>query len=189
MLALSWRETDEEGGPQVRSFLVDDIRDALDGEALDLTLRSRPLAQVAWPAEEAPTEGEWRRAVAFDGPDVLPPRPERIDSEEVLANLAARDRLSAAALESYADCPVKWLVDRLLDPEALEPDPEPLVRGRYAHAVLELTSRRPPGPTGTRPGTPGNLAEAGGILGEALRRREGGVRILPPGLRAPTRGR
>src|SRR2546423_7208574 len=186
MLALSWRETDEEGGPEVRSFLVDDVRDALDGEALDLPLRSRPLAQVAWPAEEAPTEGEWRRAVAFEGPDVLPPRPERIDSEEVLANLAARDRLSAAALESYADCPVKWRVDRLLDPEALEPDPEPMVRGRYAHAVLELTYRRLRERTGSRRVTPEALHTAEEILIEALRDREHEFRISPTATRVRT---
>src|SRR5207248_1743614 len=172
LLALSWRETDEEGEPQVRSFLVYDVRDAVDAEVLDRTLRARPLAQVAWPADHAPTEAEWRRAMAAAGPDVLPPRPERIESGEVLADLAARDRLSAAALEAYADCPVKWLVERLLDPEALEPDPEPLVRGRYAHAVLELTYRRLRERTGSRRVTPDNLPEAEAILVEALRERE-----------------
>ena len=186
LLALSWRETDEEGLPQVRSFLVDDVRDVLDGEALDRTLRSRPLAQVAWPPDEAPTEAEWRRAAAFEGPDVLPPRPDGIDSDEVLADLAARDRLSAAALETYADCSVKWLVERLLDPEALEPDPEPLVRGRYAHAVLELTYRRLRERTGSRRVTRENLAEAESILVEALREREGEFRISPTAVRVRT---
>jgi ATP-dependent helicase/nuclease subunit B len=186
LLALSWRQTDEEGAPLVRSFLVDDVRDTLDGEALDATLRSRPLAQVAWPSEEAPTEAEWRRAVAFEGPDELPPRPERIDSPEVLADLAARDRLSAAALETYADCPVKWLVDRLLDPEALEPDAEPLVRGRYAHAVLDQTYRRLRERTGSRRVTRENLAEAERILVEALREREAEFPISPTAVRVRT---
>jgi ATP-dependent helicase/DNAse subunit B len=186
LLVLSWRETDEEGGPEVRSFLVDDVRDTLDGEALDATLRRRPLAQVAWPPEDAPTEAEWRRAAALAGPDVEPPRPERIDSEEVLANLAARDRLSAAALETYADCPVKWLVERLLDPEALEPDPEPLVRGRYAHAVLEQTYRQLLARTGSRRVTRANLAEAEAILVEALREREAEFRISPTAVRVRT---
>jgi ATP-dependent helicase/DNAse subunit B len=186
LLALSWRETDEEGGPQLRSFLVDDVLDILDSDSLDATLRTRPLAQVAWPPDEAPTEAEWRRAVAFAGPDVSPRRPDRIDSEEVLANLAARDRLSAAALETYADCPVKWLVERLLDPEALEPDPEPLVRGRYAHAVLELTYRRLRERTGSRRVTRENLAEAEAILVEALREREGEFRISPTAVRVRT---
>ncbi|HKP91782.1 MAG TPA: PD-(D/E)XK nuclease family protein, partial [Thermoleophilaceae bacterium] len=186
LLALSWRETDEEGRPLVRSFLVDDVRDALDGDALDRTLRSRPLAQVAWPLDQAPTEAEWRRAAALAGPDVPPRRPDRIDSREVLDNLRARDRLSAAALESYADCPVKWMVDRLLDPEALEPDPEPLVRGRYAHAVLEQTYRRLRERTGDRRVTSENLAEAEAILVEALRERQGEFPISPTAVRVRT---
>ncbi|MEA2388519.1 MAG: hypothetical protein QOG41_1292, partial [Thermoleophilaceae bacterium] len=186
LLALSWRQTDEEGAPQVRSFLVDDVRDTLDSDALDATLRSRPLAQVAWPLEQAPTEAEWRRAAAFAGPDVVPARPDRIDSPEVLADLAGRDRLSAAALETYADCPVKWLVDRLLDPEALEPDAEPLVRGRYAHAVLDLTYRRLLERTGSRRVTRENLAEAERILVEALREREADFPISPTAVRVRT---
>ncbi len=41
--------------------------------------------------------------------------------------------LSAGALESYADCPVKWLVERELRPEPLEPEAEPLARGSLMH--------------------------------------------------------
>jgi ATP-dependent helicase/DNAse subunit B len=186
LLALSWRETDEEGRPEVRSFFVDDVWDALDGAALAARLRSRPLAQVAWPPDEAPTEAEWRRAQALAGPEEPPARPEGIDSREVLDYLASRDRLSAAALEAYADCPVKWMVDRLLDPEALEPDPEPLVRGRYAHAVLELTYRRLRERTGARRLTRDNLVDAEAILVEALRERQGDFPISPTAVRVRT---
>jgi ATP-dependent helicase/DNAse subunit B len=101
----------------------------------------------------------------------------------VLAALAARDRVSAAALEAYADCPVKWLVERELRPDALEPDPEPMVRGLYAHAVLELTYRRLRERTGEARVTPGNLAEAERILIEALRERESEFRISPKATR------
>ncbi|MFL5779780.1 MAG: PD-(D/E)XK nuclease family protein [Thermoleophilaceae bacterium] len=186
LLALSWRETDEEGRPQVRSFFVDDVCGALDGDALERGRRSRPLAQVAWPPDEAPTEAEWRRAQALAGPDVPPSRPGSIDSPEVREYLAARELLSAAALEAYADCPVKWMVDRLLDPEALEPDPEPLVRGRYAHAVLDLTYRRLRERTGSRRVTIENLAEAEAILVEALRERQGEFPISPTAVRVRT---
>lgn len=186
MLALSWRDTDEEGAPQVRSFLVDDVREALDGQRLDAAIRRRPLAQVTWAAEDAPTAAEWARAAALAGPRHAPPRPERLESEEVLAELRSRDRLSAAALESYSDCPVKWLVERFLDPTALEPDPEPMVRGRYAHAVLELTYRRLREQTGERRITPENLPEAERLLLEALKEREGEFRISPTATRVRT---
>jgi ATP-dependent helicase/DNAse subunit B len=173
LLALSWRETDEEGAPQVRSFLVDDVRALFPG-ALDEPAAARSLAQVAWDPDAAPTPVEWERAVALAGPRRSPPGPERLTCDAVLADLRARDRLSASALEYYADCPVKWLIGREVDPEALEPDPEPMVRGRYAHAVLEQTYRSLGGPV-----TPGNLERAERILIDALRERESDFRISP----------
>jgi ATP-dependent helicase/DNAse subunit B len=182
LLALSWRETDEEGAPQVRSFLVDDVR-SLFGEALVQPDESRPLSSVAWPPEQAPTEAEWRRAAALAGPRAAPAPPERIEAEDVLADLAARTRLSAAALEAYADCPVKWLVERLLRPDALEPDPEPMVRGRYAHAVLELTLARLRDETGSARITPESLPRAERILLDALRERESEFQLSPQATR------
>jgi len=186
LLALSWRETDEEGAPQVRSFLVDDVRDALDADQLDRAHRTRPLSAVAWDVDHAPTAAEWERARALAGPRSSPPQPDRLEGEEVLAELRARDRLSAGALESYADCPVKWLVERWLRPDALEPDPEPMVRGRYAHAVLELTYRRLRERTGSRRVTPGNLADAEALLLEALRDRQSEFQISPQATRVRT---
>ena len=182
LLALSWRETDEEGAPQVRSFLVDDVC-AIFGDALSEPHATRPLSAVAWTPEAAPTEVEWERAVALAGPDRSPPGPERLESDDVLASLAARDRLSAAALEAYADCPVKWLVERELRPDALEPDPEPMVRGRYAHKVLELTYQRLREQTGQARVTPDNLAQAERILLDALRERQSEFRISPKATR------
>ena len=69
-----------------------------------------------------------------------------------------RGGVSAGALERFAGCPVKWLVEDVLEPEKLEPDPEQMVRGSYAHRVLELTFRRLREKTGSRRVTPANLA-------------------------------
>ena len=182
LLALSWRDTDEEGSPQIRSFLVDDVRD-LFGDALRATHATRPLAAVTWPLEQAPTRVEHERAAALAGPRRSPPRPERIEAEDVLADLADTRRLSPAALEAYADCPVKWLIDRRLRPDALEPDPEPMVRGRYAHAVLELTYRRLGERTGSRRVTHETLGQAERILLDALREREPDFRLSPQATR------
>ena len=52
-----------------------------------------------------------------------------MSSAPLLAELSARDAVSAGAIERFADCPVKWLVESLLDPEKLAPDPEQMVRG------------------------------------------------------------
>jgi ATP-dependent helicase/DNAse subunit B len=165
LLVLSSRVADEEGGPQLPSFLVDDVRDLF----ADLPERRRGLSDVTWPLEEAPTLVEWRRAAALAGPVVPDRRPEELTHDAVLADLRAQEAFSAGALEAFADCPVKWLVDKLLDPAALEPDPEHMVRGSYAHAVLELTYRRLHDETGSRRVTPDNLEDAERILLESLR--------------------
>ncbi|MFL5884417.1 MAG: PD-(D/E)XK nuclease family protein, partial [Thermoleophilaceae bacterium] len=121
------------------------------------------------------------RGAALAGPAASVEQPDGLRAPAVLADLAARECLSAGALESYADCPVKWLVEKLLDPEPLEPDPEPMVRGRYAHAVLEATYRR----LGSRV-TPANVDEAETILLEELKAGEKDFRISPKETRVRT---
>jgi RecB family exonuclease len=70
-------------------------------------------------------------------------------------------------------------VDDFLRPEKLEPDPEPMVRGSYAHRVLELTMRRLRERTGQRRVRPDNLPEAERILLEALDECRGEFRLSP----------
>jgi RecB family exonuclease len=78
--------------------------------------------------------------------------------------------LSAGALETYADCPVKWLVERELQPAKLEPDPDALARGSYMHAVLEDVLGRLGGPV-----TPDSLPRALELLDEVLAERPHGI--------------
>src|SRR4051794_22750919 len=175
LLGLSARLSDEEGSPQVQSFLVEEVRDLFDfGEP-----EVRTLADVTWHLRDAPTEAEWERALALSGPRHEPVHPDGLHDPAVLGRLTER-RLSAGALEAFADCPVKWLVDRILRPDALEPDPEQLVRGSFAHSVLEATYRRPGGPV-----TTATLAEAERILLEALREQHGRFPISPRENRLP----
>ncbi len=93
--------------------------------------------------------------------------------------LTARGPLSASALERYADCPVKWLVDSLLNPEALEPDPEQMVRGAYAHRVLERTFACLDAETGSKRVTPETLPAAKRILLEKMEEHRGEFRLSP----------
>jgi ATP-dependent helicase/DNAse subunit B len=64
---------------------------------------------------------------------------------------------------------VKWLVEHVLDPQKLEPDPEQLVRGIYVHEVLRTTFERVRRETGTARVTGANLRQAERILLEELR--------------------
>jgi RecB family exonuclease len=74
---------------------------------------------------------------------------------------------------------VRWLVDSLLRPQRVEPDPEPMRRGSIAHAVLERTLRRLRERAGSARLTPASLPAALEELDAAigdLRATAGGTR-------------
>src|SRR5581483_4307385 len=123
LLVLSSRTSDEEGRPEPRSFFVEDVLDLFES----IGERARPLADVTWELDEAPTAAEWERAASLAGPRIEPRRHERITAPEVLQRLYEQKAFSAGALEAFADCPVRWLVEKQLDPCALEPDPDYMV--------------------------------------------------------------
>jgi RecB family exonuclease len=173
---LSSRSSDEEGNPQSESFFVEDVRDLLLPGAAQAT---RSLSDVTWRAEQAPTAAELERALAATGPRRSEHPPSRLTSAAVLERLAARDAVSAGALENFADCPVKWLVQNVLRPDELVPDPEQMVRGRYAHAVLQGTFARLREETGERRVTTANLAHAERLLLEELRDQQSQFQLSP----------
>jgi RecB family exonuclease len=84
-------------------------------------------------------------------------------SQAALGKVRHSEILSAGALESYAECPVKWLVERELQPRKLEPDPEPMVRGSLIHDLLERLLREL-----GRPLTDESLEDANRILDRLL---------------------
>lgn len=177
LLFLSWRVSDEDGNPEARSFFVEDVRDVF-GDRLAQP-RFRDLAAVTWAREEAPTETEWQRAVALEAPRVMPHLPTRILTPALAEWLGARGGFSAGMLEAFTECPVRWLIERVLDPCVLEPDPQHLVRGLFAHRVLEHTYRRLREETGSARVSPATLPAAEGLLHEALRDLQGEFRLSP----------
>jgi ATP-dependent helicase/DNAse subunit B len=176
LLVLSSRSSDEEGNPQTESYFVDDVRELFEEGA---ELRTRSLSEVTWRPEEAPTAAEWDRAHAATGPRRPLSEPAPLSSEPLLAELSAREAVAARALENFADCPVKWLVEDLLKPVELVPDPEAMVRGSYAHEVLRHTYERLREETGSRRVTHDNLADAERILLEELRERSASFQLSP----------
>ncbi|HEY1356724.1 MAG TPA: PD-(D/E)XK nuclease family protein [Thermoleophilaceae bacterium] len=175
LLVLSSRYSGEEGEPQAVSFFVEDVSDLFE----DLPLRRRSLSDVTWPAERAPTYAEYERSVALAGPREEPPEPSSLTAEPVLRWLGERPAVAARALEDYADCPVKWLVDDVLKPQKLEPDPEALVRGLYAHEVLRGTFEALREATGSARITDATLPTAERLLLEELRTRRSEFQISP----------
>jgi ATP-dependent helicase/DNAse subunit B len=146
-VVLSYRSSDEDGNLALPSPFLADVAELLDEGWADRR-RRRMLADVVWPPEEAPTERELARSRAAAAAPLAGDVPSPIGSLSELALEHVRHRriLSAGALESYADCPVRWLIERELQPVALEPDPDPLVRGGYMHHVIEQVLRRLGGP-------------------------------------------
>ena len=164
---LSYRSSDEEGNLALPSPFLADVSELLVEDWPDRR-RRRMLADVVWPAAQAPTARELARTRAAAAAPLAGEVPSPIGSlsEATLAHVRHRRILSAGALETYADCPVKWLVDRELQPERLEPDPDALARGSYMHAVLEQVLER----LGTSV-TPATLPRALELLDEVLAER------------------
>ena len=160
-LVLSYRSSDEEGNPAVRSPFVDDVAELL-AEGWDQRRERRLLADVVWPARDAPTAREVARAHAAADPRIAD-APVGPLGAVAFTRVRHREVVSAGALESYASCPVKWLVERELRPERLEPDPDAIARGNYMHAVLERTLSRLDGAI-----TDASLTRAQEILSAAI---------------------
>jgi RecB family exonuclease len=175
-LVLSWRVSDEEGSPALPSPFVAEVHAVL-GDALGPP-RRRPLADVTWPADQAPTPAEAARARAAAQPPARPAPIGPLHAEELLSELRERV-LSAGSLEAYADCPVKWLVERYLRAQELGPDPAAMVGGSLRHELLERTLVLLRERTGSARLHPGSLPAALEILREQMRERRESFLLSP----------
>ncbi|MBV9818297.1 MAG: PD-(D/E)XK nuclease family protein [Solirubrobacterales bacterium] len=157
---LAYRSSDEEGNLALASPFVSDVAEVLD-PGWRQRRRRRLLADVVWPADEAPVPRERERAdAAARAPAVGgDPEPARVLGAVALQRVRHTRIVSAGALERYSDCPMRWLVESQLAPEPLAPTPEPIVRGSVMHALLERTIAELGGPV-----TEASLAEAEAIL-------------------------
>jgi ATP-dependent helicase/DNAse subunit B len=158
-LFLSFRTSDEEGAPQQPSPFLDDVR-ALFTDELWTQRGRRLLAEITWTPAEAPTPHELRRAYAATEERPAPPALDAPHDSRVLQLLAGRDRESARGLETFAGCPVKWMIEHILKPEPVDPDPEAMKRGSLGHEVLERTLRTLKDRTGSARLAPETLDDA-----------------------------
>ena len=172
LVALSYRSCDEEGNLELRSPFVADVAE-LFGSSWSERRARRLLADVVWDPDEAPTAAELARSMAAARAPAAGERPTvaRTLGEVSLARLRHTEILSAGALESYADCPVKWLVERELRPGTLEPESEAIARGNVMHEALERVLSELGEPL-----TPASLQAAREIL-ERVLAADGGTRL------------
>jgi len=171
-LFLSWHAADDDGQASPRSLFVDDVCDLFDESlwherairvlgAVSLPLRGRcdGLEPTCSLADQDPSpRGQPQAGVTIAG---------TLRDERVLASLRARV-WSASSLERWIGCPVSWFVDRMLHPDTIDPDPEPLARGGLAHAALKDTLEGLRRETGRARLTPAVLGQARELLAGAL---------------------
>ena len=170
---LSYRSSDEEGNLALPSPFLADVGELLS-EDWPERRRRRMLSDVVWPAAVAPTPRELARtrAAASAPPAGEVPSPIGSLGAVALEHVRHSRILSAGALETYADCPVKWLVERELQPDRLEPDSDALARGSYMHNVLEQVLRRLGGPV-----TSESLPRALELLDQSLAHTSHGIAV------------
>ena len=156
LLVLSSRSSDEEGNPADRVLLRGRRARAAGG-------RRRAPHALALRRDLAPGRRAHGRRVGprARGQRPAPPGagpPRRSARRRCSRSWPARDAVAARALENFADCPVKWLVEDLLRPDELDARPRGdgarLLRPRGARAT---PTRRLHEETGERRVTPGNL--------------------------------
>jgi ATP-dependent helicase/DNAse subunit B len=163
-ITFSYRSSDEEGNLALPSPFLADIAELFVPEWIERR-RRRLLADVVWDAAEAPTarELELARARAAGGREAVDRSATRLLGARALEHVRHSEVLSGGALEGFADCPVRWLVERELSPEPFEPDTDALARGNYMHQALEEVIGRLEGPV-----TEASLPDALRILDEVL---------------------
>ncbi len=186
-LTLSWHTAGEDGAPVAPSLFVDDVCDLFADTLRRQTVR-RAGGAAGWPGPGAPAgalrarEPADAREPAETGNGRAPeaatasgtrPRPiQPLREERVLGELRERALWSASSLESWAGCPVKWFVERLLRGEDIDPDPEPIARGGLAHAALKQTLELLRERTGSARLSPASLGLAKRLLRDALVEQE-----------------
>jgi ATP-dependent helicase/DNAse subunit B len=181
VVVLSYRSSDEEGNVALPSPFIADVAELLEPDWAGRR-RKRLLADVVWPAGEAPTARELARSAAAESAPTAgePPPPLHSLSQQALRLVRHSEILSGGALEAYGDCPVKWLVERELQPTPFDPESDAIVRGSFMHAVLEEVIERL-----GRAVTPQSLPDALEILEEVLAESSPAIAVgRPEGVRA-----
>ncbi len=185
-LFLSYRDSDENGAAEARSPLLDELERLLDPEAeiptgvRDLAHVVEPLAEA--PSEDelarslaahgagadpaallagAAVEGELAtrlqdRLAAARRAEACSRAPGPLRNPAVIEALAAVPAYGGTTLELFDVCSYRWFADHELDPQPLDPTPDPLVQGGLMHGVLERLYKERPGED--RLPRPGSLA-------------------------------
>jgi ATP-dependent helicase/DNAse subunit B len=190
----------DEGSPREASPFWDEARGLFDSQDVDRATTRRPLAQLTWELDKAPTDRERLRALsalaAADEDEALAfahangwdrrlvralgafSRPTRLTDPVLLEELRAKATFSVTELEVFADCSSMWFIDRLISPRTIDAEVDARLRGSVAHQALFKFFSGLPKRVGSERVEAGKLDEALEFLRECLGEAiEGGVWI------------
>jgi ATP-dependent helicase/DNAse subunit B len=148
----------DDGSPREPSPFWEEVQTLFPREDVVRWTRRRPLSELTWPLEIAPTDRERVRAVALRAADDRSTaeaiaaangwerqltralrafqRPTRLKHPQVLEELRARGVFSVTELERFADCSSIWFLERVIDPKTMDRVVDARLRGSIAHQVL-----------------------------------------------------
>jgi hypothetical protein len=156
----------DDGTPREASPFWHEVRRLFAPDDVGRWTRRRPLSQLTWPLETAPTDRERLRATAAlaaaDRPLAVSvagangcerqlrralaafERPTRLTHPLVVEDLARRGMFGVTELERFAECSSMWLVERVVAPKSIDADADARLRGSIAHqALFRFYSRLP----------------------------------------------
>jgi ATP-dependent helicase/DNAse subunit B len=148
----------DEGGVREPSPFWEEVRVLYDPDEVVRWTRRRPLSQLTWPLEAAPSERERLRALAAlaahdqDGAEAVAAangwdrrlaraltafsKPTRLVNPIVLEWLGERTTFNVTELERFADCSSAWLHERVVSPKTIDAEADAMLRGQVAHSAL-----------------------------------------------------
>jgi len=189
----------DEGSPREPSPFWEEVQTLFPRDDVARWTRRRPLSELTWQLEAAPTERERLRTVALRAADDRPAaeeiasangwerrlaralhafeRPTRLTHPQVLAELRSRTTFSVTELERFADCSSIWFLERLIDPKTIDARVDARLRGSIAHQVLFRFYSRLPKELGIERIEPDRIEDAVAYLKRCLDDAIEGVRI------------
>lgn len=157
-LTLVREAATDEGSPREPSPFWDEIVALFEADDVRRWTRRRPLSQLTWELEAAPTERERLRALAQlavaqpDEAEALATangwerqlrrarasfdRKTKLTHPRVLAELSAKTPFNVTELERFADCSSAWFFERLISPRQIDRKVDAMLRGSVAHTTL-----------------------------------------------------
>jgi ATP-dependent helicase/nuclease subunit B len=189
----------DEGSPREAGPFWHEALALFDPDDVRRWTRRRPLSQLTWELEQAPTERERLRALA----QLASRRPEeavalavangwerrlerarraferhtRLTHPRLLSELAARGAFNVTELERFADCSSAWFFERLIDPKQIDRQVDAMLRGSVAHTTLNRFFGGLPKAIGSERVEESRLDDALAFLNECLEGALTGVKM------------